>query len=66
MAGWPGADIYPPQPMMSQTRAVFEKYAQMGGKLYEEHVIENAGHGPHIEKPEEFNALYHAFLKKAA
>lgn len=64
--GWPGAEVYPPQPMVSQTRAVFEQYAQLGGKLYEEHVITDAGHGPHIEKPEVFNPLYHAFLKKAA
>lgn len=64
--GWPGADVFPPQPMVSQTRAVFQKYAQSGGTLMEEHVIENAGHGPHIEKPEIFNRLYHAFLKKVA
>ncbi len=62
--GWPGADVYPPQPMVSQTRAVLEQYARTGGMPMEEHIIANAGHGPHIEKAEEFNQLYHAFLKK--
>ncbi|RPI30397.1 MAG: alpha/beta hydrolase [Chloroflexota bacterium] len=55
--GWPGDEIYPPQPMVSQTRAVFEKYGS-----YEEHVIDNTAHSPHIEKPDEFNRLFHAFL----
>ena len=61
--GWPGAEVYPPQPMLLQTRTVFEKYAKTGGN-YSEHVIANAAHGMHIEKPAEFNQLFHAFLKK--
>lgn len=62
--GWPGNDVYPPQPMVTQTRKVFEKYAAADGR-FEEHIIEDAAHSPHIEKPQEFNALFHAFLKKA-
>ncbi len=62
--GWPGEEIYPPQPMITQTRSVFEKYAASGGR-YEEHVIKDAAHSPQIEKPMEFNALFHAFLRKA-
>ncbi len=62
--GWPGDEVYPPQPMVSQTRAVFEKYAATGGR-FEERVIENTAHGPFIEKPDEFNALFHAFIRKA-
>jgi pimeloyl-ACP methyl ester carboxylesterase len=53
---WPGMDVYPPQPMLGQTRAVLEKYAAAGG-AYTEVVIEGAGHAPYIEKAEEFNAL---------
>ena len=60
--GWPGDEVYPPQPMVSQTRAVLEQYAAKGGR-FEEHVIPDTAHGPHIEKPDEFNALFHAFLK---
>ena len=29
--GWPGEEVYPPQPMVSQTRAVLEAYARNGG-----------------------------------
>ncbi len=53
--------LYPPQPMVSQTRAVLEKYAAAGGR-YQEVVIQDAGHVPFIEKPDEFNAAFHAFL----
>jgi pimeloyl-ACP methyl ester carboxylesterase len=62
--GWPGDDVYPPQPMVSQTRDVLEKYSAAGGSL-EEHVIADTAHSPHIEKPREFNAVFHAFLEKA-
>jgi pimeloyl-ACP methyl ester carboxylesterase len=62
--GWPGDDVYPPQPMVSQTRSVLEQYATKGGR-FEEHVIQDTAHGPHIEKPDEFNALFHAFLGQA-
>jgi pimeloyl-ACP methyl ester carboxylesterase len=53
--GWPGADVYPPQPMVSQMRAVLEKYKANGG-AYTEVVVADAGHSPHIEKPETFMA----------
>jgi pimeloyl-ACP methyl ester carboxylesterase len=49
--GWPGADEYPPQPMVGQTRAVLDQYAANGGR-YRELVLENCGHSPHIEQPE--------------
>jgi len=61
--GWPGMDVFPPQPMLVQTRAVFDAYAQAGGK-YTEHVIADTAHGVFIEKPEEFNALFHSFLSQ--
>lgn len=59
--GWPGADIYPPQPMVSQTRYVLTQYAATGG-AFSEHVIEDTAHSPHIEKPDSFDDLLHAFL----
>ncbi len=48
--------------MLGQTRAVLEKYAVAGGS-YKEVVIQDAGHGPFIEKPEEFNEVFHAHLR---
>ncbi len=62
--GWPGDEIYPPQPMVTQTRKVFEKYAASGGS-FEEQVIADTAHSPHIEKPAEFNRLFHQFLGKS-
>ncbi|MDO9087925.1 MAG: alpha/beta hydrolase [Anaerolineaceae bacterium] len=59
--GYPGEDVFPPQPMISQTRVVFEKYKENGG-TYQEIVIEDTAHSPHIEKPKEFNQFFHEFL----
>ncbi len=50
---WPGEEIYPPQPMVSQTRAVLDDYASGGGS-YREEVFADCGHTPHIEKPDAF------------
>lgn len=62
--GWPGEDIYPPQPMLRQTRAVLDKYAAAGGS-YEEVVIEEAAHIPFIEKPDAFNEVFHRYIGSA-
>jgi pimeloyl-ACP methyl ester carboxylesterase len=60
--GWPGDEVFPAHPMVSQTRYVLEKYKENGG-AYEEYVFEDAGHGPHIEKPEEFKNKLTSFIK---
>ena len=61
--GWPGAEVFPPQPMLGQTRKVLEDYAGAGGGgSYTEVVIEDVGHCPWIEKPEEFNEVFHKHL----
>ena len=62
LPGWPGEEAYPPQPMVGQTRAVLEKYAAAGG-TFEEVIIEDAGHVPFIEKPQEFNQVFHRHLE---
>jgi pimeloyl-ACP methyl ester carboxylesterase len=62
--GWPGDDVYPPQPMVGQTRAVLERYAANGGR-YTEVVIPDCGHSPHIEQPEAFQAAFLDFLAAA-
>ena len=58
---WPGAEECPPQPMLDQIRAVLEVYQANGGS-YREEVIADAGHSPYIEKPDEFNGVFHVFL----
>lgn len=62
--GWPGAEVYPPQPMVGQTRKVLDQYAANGGQ-YWERVIAEAGHSPYIEKPAEFMALLMKHLESA-
>jgi pimeloyl-ACP methyl ester carboxylesterase len=53
--GWPGVDIAPPQPMITQTRAVLDRYASAGG-VYREVALADAGHAPHLDEPEVFVA----------
>lgn len=61
--GYPGPEIFPPQPMINQTRAVLDRYGEAGGR-YEEVVFEANGHVPFIENLEEFNKVFHAHLQK--
>ena len=63
--GWPGAEAFPPQPMLEQTRFVLEKYQAQGG-AYREVVVENTGHTPYIEKPQEFMKHFIAHLKASS
>lgn len=60
---WPGEGVYPPQPMISQTRAVLEAYTQKGG-YYREEVIAGCGHSPHVEKPEQFRRVLIGFIEE--
>ena len=62
--GWPGAQEWPPQPMVAQTRAVLDGYAASGGR-YREAVIEDSGHGPHLDQPERFMAELTGHLASA-
>ena len=64
LPGWPGLDIYPPQPMIDQTRAVLEQYVATGGS-FSEVVLEDTGHIPFIEKPNEFNYYFHLHLQQS-
>jgi pimeloyl-ACP methyl ester carboxylesterase len=57
--GWPGADVAPPQPMVTQTRAVLERYGN-----YREIIYDNCGHSAHLEHPVEFRAALTAHLKE--
>ena len=61
---WPGAEVYPPQPMVAQMRAVLDAYRDRGGR-YREDVFPDCGHSPHIEQPERFRAAFFAFLHDA-
>ncbi len=60
--GWPGEDVYPPQPMVSQTRHILDEYRSKGGR-YEEVVIAETAHSPYVEKPDEFMTAFGKVLK---
>jgi pimeloyl-ACP methyl ester carboxylesterase len=62
--GWPGAEVYPAQPMVTQMRTVLDRYQAAGGR-YTEHVLANCGHSPHLERPGEFHAAVAGFLSRA-
>lgn len=51
--GWPGTEVYPVQPMVTQLRFVLDKYKANGGR-FSQVVFEECGHSPHIEKAERF------------
>lgn len=63
--GYPGESVYPPQPMLAQTRAVLDKYQASGGRYWEK-VIADTGHTPYVEKPQEFLSLLIEHLELAA
>ncbi len=59
--GWPGVEVYPPQPMVTQMRTLLNDYKAHGGQ-YREVVLPDCGHSPHIEKQEAVCELVHTFL----
>ena len=61
--GWPGLEAYPPQPMVAQTRTMLDSYAENGGS-YQEEVISDCGHAPHVENPGKFRELLVSFLEE--
>lgn len=56
--GYPGEDVVPTQPMVSQLRAVLAA----GGGEVREVVYESCGHSPHLEHPERFATDVREFL----
>lgn len=60
--GWPGEEVYPPQPMVGQTRHILEQYKGKGGD-FREVVIAETGHTPYVEKPQEFMSSLMEVLK---
>lgn len=62
--GYPGAEAYPPQPMLNQIRAVLTHYTKAGGHA-EEIMLPGLGHVPFIEDLAQFNAVFHPFLARS-
>ncbi len=61
--GFPGEAICPPQPMISQTRAVLKAYADAGGSFHEV-VMEGVGHSPYLEDLSTFLTHFNSWISK--
>lgn len=62
--GWPGDDVYPPQPMVTQIRNVLDRYAAAGGRVQVE-MFEGSGHGPIFDAADRWSKLFFEFLASA-
>lgn len=62
--GWPGADVFPPQQMVSQIRAVLERYRDAGGQV-ETELMAGSGHGPFFDQAGRWRELFFSFLDRA-
>ncbi|SMY07750.1 alpha/beta hydrolase [Flavimaricola marinus] len=59
--GWPGDEVFPPQPMIAQTEAALAAYEANGAKV-DRVVLSDCGHSPYLEQPGPFDAALHAHL----
>jgi len=59
---YPGEEVYPSQPMVSQTRAVLEQRQQKTGAAFTEVVMPGTGHSPYIEQLQVFLQHFLGFL----
>jgi pimeloyl-ACP methyl ester carboxylesterase len=59
--GWPGEEVFPPQPMVAQIRNVLERYAEGGGRV-QTAMLEGSGHGPLFDAAERWAGLFFGFL----
>ena len=62
--GWPGDDVFPPQPMVTQIRDVLERYRDAGGRV-EIEMFEGSGHFPAIDARERFANVVFGFVASA-
>jgi pimeloyl-ACP methyl ester carboxylesterase len=63
--GWPGDEVFPPQPQVAQTRAMLDRYRDGGGSVREV-VLEGCGHGPPVERSGELREHLLAHIQGAA
>jgi pimeloyl-ACP methyl ester carboxylesterase len=62
--GWPGEDVFPPQPMVTQIRNVLKRYSDAGGRVRTE-MFEGSGHGPLFDAADRWSAIFFEFLASA-
>lgn len=62
--GWPGAEAFPPQPMVDQIADVLDRYAEAGGAVHAER-FDGSGHGPFLDALDRFADLFFGFVQPA-
>ncbi|HKV87383.1 MAG TPA: alpha/beta hydrolase [Candidatus Dormibacteraeota bacterium] len=62
--GWPGEDVFPPQPMVAQIRNVLDRYRVRGGHV-EMEMFEGSGHGPIFDAAERWSKVFFEFVAMA-
>ena len=62
--GWPGAEEFPPQQMVTQIDDVLGAYSDRGGTVHEER-FEGSGHGPFLDARDHFCEVFYGFLQGA-
>lgn len=63
--GWPGEEVFPPQQMVSQIRAVLERYRDAGGDVRIE-LFDGSGHAPMFDAQAPWCATFFEFLDRAS
>ena len=53
--------MFPPQPMVTQIRALLERYAAAGGRVRTE-MFDGSGHGPHFDARDRWLSVFTSFL----
>jgi pimeloyl-ACP methyl ester carboxylesterase len=53
--GWPGAEVFPPQPYLTQVTFALDEYERTGGEV-QRLVLPDVGHTPYLERPAEFQS----------
>ena len=61
---WPGDEVFPPQPMVSQIGDVLDEYEQEGGEAVRE-MFDGSGHAPHIDAAQKWSEVFYEFLESA-
>ncbi len=59
--GWPGDQVFPPQPMVTQIRNVLEEYGRRGGRVQVQ-MFEGSGHGPLFDAADRWSRLFFEFV----
>ena len=63
--GWPGLEVFPPQPMVSQIRDVFDQYQARGGRVRVE-MFEGSGHGPVFDAADRWAKIFWEHVASAS